>query len=125
MHDTTVGTSADGATGREAFGVGECDDAESTEASVTTFTADVEGAGELMTSPKAKPMPSAARTMAATPIRTTVLLRTDITPAFRCAEEVDGAAGTDRDPGFPARRWECPNPGPFFVPPPGGFGDLR
>jgi hypothetical protein len=95
-HDATVGSVDDGAMGGDAVLVGECDGTEATEASVTTLTADVEGPGELMANPTAKPMPRAARTTAATPTRTTVLRRIVTTWTSRCAKEGDGVRGAGR-----------------------------
>ena len=125
LHDTTVGTLAAGATGGDAVVAVEGDDTEASEGSVTTLTADVGGAGELMANPTAKPMPRATRTTAATPIRTTVLGRIVITPTFRCPDEGTGFPGTARDLGLLARRWERRNPGPFSKPALRGVGDVR
>jgi hypothetical protein len=125
LHGTTVGTLAAGAGAGDAVVAVECDDTEATEGSVTTFTADFEGAGELTANPTAKPMPRAATTEAATPIRTTVLRRMVITPTFRCAKEGNGLRGTARDLGFPVRRWECASPESLSIRSLGSFGDLR
>jgi hypothetical protein len=120
-HDTTVGTLTAGLKGADTAAVVEWDGTEATEASVTTLPADVEGAGELMANPTAKPTPRAARTAAVAPARRTVLRRIVITCTFRLAEE----ASVARDLGYLMRRWEWANPEPFTRPALGGVGDLR
>jgi hypothetical protein len=123
--DITEGALVAGATGAHAVVVLECDDTEATEALVTTLPADIEGAGELRANPTAKPTPRAARTAAATPIRTTELRRILITCAFRCVEEDNRARGIARRLGCPIRRWKCADPAPFPLPVLSGFGDIR
>jgi hypothetical protein len=123
-HDTTVGALAAGAMGGDTVPVVEWDGTEATEAFVTTLTADVEGPGELMANPTAKPMPRAATTTAATPARTAVLRRIVIICTSRCAKEGDRVRGAARHLGFPLRWWGYANLGPFALPGLGGFGDL-
>jgi hypothetical protein len=120
-----VGTLAAGAMGGDTVAVVEWDGGETTEASVTTLTADVEGPGELMANPTAKPMPRAATTTTTTPVRTRVLRRIVITCPSRCEKEGNSVRGAARDFRFPLRWWGYANLGPFALPALEGFGDLR
>ena len=79
-------------------------------ASVTTLLVDGEYGDELMTHPTAKPTARAARTTAPTPIRTTVLRRTEMTTAFRSAAVGDAGVGITRDLAPPTLPWEFAGP---------------
>ena len=90
-------------------------------ASVTTLLVDGEYGDELMTHPTAKPTARAARTTAPTPIRTTVLRRTEMTAAFRSATVGEAGVGIARDFTLPTLPWKCADPETPDFPARGGF----